>query len=76
MAPLEYCLSTGFVLNIFFFLITSLISRVFPYCRLFKEALSSSNVLLFLVCLDDSGRAFSPLIFISSVSLTVNITDM
>lgn len=78
MAPLDYCLSTGFILNLFFFFygITSFIAGVFPYCHLFKEALSTSNVLLVLACLNDSGRAFSPLIFIDSVSLPVNITNM
>lgn len=61
MALLDYCLSTGFILNLyiyFFNRITSFISRVFPYCHLFKEALSASNVLLFLACLDDWAELF------------------
>lgn len=77
-AFLDYCLSTGFTLNLFLFLngVTSFICGVLPCGLLFKEALNTWNVLLFLACLADSGKAFSSLIVINSMSKTVNTTNM
>lgn len=77
VALLDCCLSTGFILNLFFFSlngVTSFICGVLRHGLLFKEALNTWNVLLFLACLADLGKAFSSLIVINCMSETVNIT--